>query len=79
MSPLKPKHTAGHVHFKYLAASIPICPMSLSFENGPVPSLFLALAEHHYVRHRQSHVAVEPPCLAGETIEQVSDFRIHIS
>ena len=31
-----------HVHFSIRAANIPMCPISLSFEKGPVPSLFLA-------------------------------------
>ena len=39
-SHVRPRHR-GHVHFSTLAASMPMCPMSLSFENGPVPSLFL--------------------------------------
>jgi hypothetical protein len=42
LSPPKQHPQRGHVHFSNLAASIPMCPMSLSFENGPVPSLFLS-------------------------------------
>ena len=34
LSPPKQHPQRGHVHFSNLAASIPMCPMSLSFENG---------------------------------------------
>mmetsp|Transcript_40225 Transcript_40225/g.93134 ORF Transcript_40225/g.93134 Transcript_40225/m.93134 type:complete len:232 (-) Transcript_40225:857-1552(-) len=37
----KSKSWKQYVHFSILAASMPMCPISLSFENGLVPNLFL--------------------------------------
>lgn len=60
------KGSLAHVHFSSRAANIPMCPISLSFENGPVPSLFLARFETKTLSFSFSHCSHRPWPSASE-------------